>query len=222
MKRALALMGFLTAAALRPAAAAEIKVLAPADKSLVHGRVTVRIQPQNQPNETFFSNPEISVQDEMGTVLEKFPAPRDPATGTCSAWFDTTRLRDGLYLVTITYRALAGGAVPAETREDLSLGVRNGPARPAKFTVTVPDHNCSTDEQADVEVKVYDQRGKLMPGARVAFKVDKGEVNDEADISDGSGEVTTFAASDEPQTVTLTVTVESLPPVTKTLRFVQK
>jgi len=217
----LALTGLALAASIQPASAAEVKVLAPADRSLVRGTVTFRVQPVDAPTDMFFSNPEVSIQDEMGRPVEKLPAVKDPKTGICTAVFDSTKVRDGLYLVTVDYRTLYRGSFPMETREDLSIGVRNGGLRPTKFTVSLPERNYSPDEQADFEVKVYDQRGRLMPGARVSFKVDRGEVNDPADITDTAGEVFSSVSSEEAGTVTLTITVESLPPVTKTIRFAE-
>jgi hypothetical protein len=210
----------LAAGTFRPAAAAELKILEPKDCSIVKGAVRFKIQPVEAPNERFLKDPEVLVQDENGKNVQKMAAVLDPKTGIGAAAWDSTRVPDGLYLVAITYQTLKGSA-SEEEREDLTIGVRNGAVKPAKFVVELQAKDYHPGEAVDVAVKVYDQRGKLMPGARVAFKVDKGEMNTDVEISDSTGEVLGSVDSDDPQTVTLTVTVENLPPVMKTIKFVK-
>lgn len=204
----------------RPACAAELKVLEPADHSLVSGTVKFRIQPVHAPTDMFLSNPEITILDEYGTEIDKFRAARDIQTQICAATFDTTKLKDGSYQVSIVYPTLLQGKKKQETREDLTLGVRNTKRVPAKFTVEVGAAETKAGETSEITVKVADKYGRLMPGARVAFKVDKGEVDKTAEITDGEGEAIAAVDSDDAQMITLTVTVENLPPVTKVIKFV--
>src|SRR5207248_877878 len=147
------------------------------------------------------SNPELSFQDEMGKELQKATAVMDKQTGVCSAAVETGKLPDGLYNVVINYRCLQNGKTPKAIREDLTLGVRNGPQRPGKFTVEIEDKAYKVADAADITVKVFDRKGKLMPAARVAFKVDKGELDSDADITDSSGEVFITTTYDEPASV---------------------
>lgn len=221
MNRTIALFAIVLAAGMRPAAAAELKIMAPADRAVVGGTVQFRVLPRNTAMEQYFSDPDVVIEDEYGQQVAKLVAVRDPKTGICSVPFDTFRYPDGLYNVTVRYRSLMRGQKPVEIREDMILGVRNGQARPAKFAVELEDKGYSGDEPAEVTVKVYDQRGRLMPAARVAFKVDRGEVDSPAEITDSEGEAAVSVDSEEVQTVTLTITVEGLAPVTKTLRFVK-
>jgi hypothetical protein len=224
----------LAAMAARPATAAELKVMAPEDKSIVKGRVEFKLKPQNEANEQFFSNPDVIVTNEEGEEVAKLEAPLDTKTGVCSAVFDTTKVKDGMYNVQVTYRVLLKGSDPDDTEENLVLGVRNGPAKPARFVVQLADrpYKVSTQsanedadddgEMADVVVKVYDQRGKLMPAARVTFKVDRGDLDNPADISDSDGEAMASVGSEAAGQVTLTIQVENLAPVKKVIRFVKK
>lgn len=220
MKRVLFLGAVLGAALYRPASAAELRVLAPADKSLVRGKVEFRIQPLDTPMDQFLDNPYVRILNQNGERLEEVRAPRNPQTGICTAAVDMTRWKDGQYQVEIRYRTLVGGQ-PREVQEDLTLGLRNTNARPSRFTVQFEDKGYRIDEAADVKVKVLDARGKPMVGARVAFKADKGDLESEAEITDTDGEAFISVQSEELQTITLTITVEGLPPVTKTVRFAQ-
>lgn len=220
MKLALSLACLFLALSVRPGAAAELVILQPADRSVVKGAVTFRIRPKHARGEEFFSNPDIILRNEYGQELRRITAPLDPKTGICSATLDTGRLEDGLYLVTVTYRWLVAGDRALDTREELMLGVRNRGGRPARFSVEVEDRDYRTGDGCNVVVRVFDQRGRLLPAARVALKVDRGSLNSEAEITDSRGEVFTFVDSEEPGTVRLTVTVEDLPPVTRAIRFV--
>jgi hypothetical protein len=204
----------------RPAAAAEIKVLEPADHSLITGTVKFRLQPVHAVTDMFLQNPEISILDEYGTEIDKFRAARDVKTQICSATFDTTKVKDGTYTVTIVYPTLLKGQTRQETREDLTLGVRNTKRVPARFTVDTATSETKAGESSEITIKVLDKYGRLMPGARITFKVDKGEVDKDAELTDSEGEAIAAVDSEDAQTVTLTVTVENLPPVTKVIKFV--
>ena len=214
---AVAFAGALSA----PAQAAELKILEPADRSLVKGTVQIRIKPIHDGTEQYFSDPDVILQDEYGRQLQKVIAILDAKTGICTVPLDTRKLKDGVCLVTVKYRTLFQGRVPREAREDLTLSVRNGAARPAKFVVEVPAKDVASDESGDVTVRVYDQKGKLMPGARVTFKVDRGELDTSAEITDSTGEALASIDTEAAEMVTVTITVEGLPPVTKTLKFIE-
>jgi hypothetical protein len=219
MKHILSLSALALLAA-GPATAAELKVMQPADRSIVRGVVTFQMKPELGPTDQFLSNPEISIQDDYGKEIEKLRIVRNGNTGVCTATYDTRQLRDGVYLVAITFRTLEGGRKPVDTREDLTLAVRNGPARPGRFSVVLEDRPYKLDEQAEITVKVLDQNGKPMNGARVAFKVDRGDLDTEAEITGVEGEATASIDSDDAQQVTLLITVEHLPPVRRVVRFI--
>lgn len=223
MKRILTLFAFAAgmAAFCRPAAAAELKIMEPADRSLVKGTVKFRIQPVHAPTDMFLSNPEITVEDEYGKELQKFRAARDVKTQICNATFDSTQIPDGMYLVSIVYPTLSKGKTKQVVREDLTLGVRNGRKAPAQFTVLVETPETKVGEYGDITVKVLDKYKRPMPGARVTFKVDKGEVDTDAEITDSDGEAIASVESEDAQTVTLTITVENLAPIKKTIKFVE-
>ncbi|HEU4751639.1 MAG TPA: Ig-like domain-containing protein [Armatimonadota bacterium] len=221
MKHAFWLAALALAALALPARAAELKILEPADKTLVRGTVTFKVKPEDGPTDQFLSSPEVVIQDEYGGDIERLRVARDEKSGVCSTQFDTTQLKDGIYLVAVKYRTLEKGVKPTEVREDLTLGVRNTSVKPAKFSIEMDRTEFRTEDAADFTVKVYDSRGRLMPGARVAFKVDKGEVDSDAEITNGLGEASTSVQTEEPDTITLTITVENLPPVTRVLRFVK-
>ena len=201
------------------ASGAELQLMAPADHSLVKGTVTFQVRPQHTPAERFFENPDVILQNESGEEMQKVPAPIDPKTGVCSASIDTRGLPDGRYTAEFKYRCLIQGDQPETTSEFLTLGVRNGATRPARFTVKVDDQVYDEDHPAEVTVRVLDRKGKPMPAARVEFKTNRGAPDDDAEITDRDGEATTFVEYDEGGTVNLTVTVEQLPPVQRTLRF---
>lgn len=222
MKRLLCLFGFLLAGGFRPVAAAELKIMSPLDRSVVRGTVQFRIAPVHGPNEQYFSDPDIVLEDEYGRLLKKLIAVRDPKSGLCVASLDTTQVPDGLCEALVTYRTLMGGTIPQSWSDEITLAVRNGAARPARFKVEIENREYHPGESCDVAVTVYDQKGKPMPGARVAFKVSKGDVDTDAEITDRDGEAGAGIDSDDPQQITLTVTVEALPPVTQVVRFVSK
>jgi hypothetical protein len=119
----------------------------------------------------------------------------------------------------VTYRCLTGVDEPRTTSEFLTLGVRNGAAKPARFTVKVADQVFDDEHPAEVTVKVLDRKGKPMPAARVAYVVNRGELDSDAEITDSDGEATTSLECDQGGVTTLTVTVENLPPVKLTVRF---
>jgi len=218
MKRILYIAALGLLACVRPASAAQIKVLEPQDKTVLRGTVQFRIQPTLAPNERILSAPEIVVQDEGGQELHRVRTVRDMKTGVSSGSFDTKQLKDGLYLLTINYRGLILGKVE-QVREDLTVGVRNGAARPARVAVELEERPYRTDETADLTVKVFDQRGMRMPGVRVALRRDKGELLSDAEITDSEGEAALIVDTEEAGNVTLTITIEGLPPVTKVVRF---
>lgn len=222
MKRSLTLFALaLAAVCCRPAAAAELKIIEPADRSLVKGTVKFRIQPVHAPTDMFLSNPEIKVEDEYGKEIRKLNAARDVKTQICTVTFDTTLVPDGMYLVSIVYPTLFKGQTKQEVREDLTLGVRNGKKVPAAFTVLVEGAEAKVGAYSDITVKVLDKYKRPMAGARVTFKVDKGEVDTEAEISDSEGEAIASVDSEDAQTVTLTIIVENLAPITKVIKFVE-
>jgi len=222
LKRYLTLFALAVAAVCcRPAAAAELQILEPVDRSLVKGTVKFRIQPVHGATDMFLSNPEITVEDEYGKEIQKVRAARDPKTQICTASFDTTMVPDGMYLVSIVYPTLFKGTVKQEVREDLTLGIRNGKKVPAAFTVVVEGAEAKVGAYSDITVKVLDKYKRPMPGVRIQFKVDKGEVDTAVEISDSEGEAIASVDSEEPQTVTLTITVENLAPITKVIKFVE-
>jgi hypothetical protein len=209
------------ALAAAPAGAAEIKLMQPADRSIVRGVVTFQMKPELAPTDQFLSNPQISIQDEYGKEIEGLRIVRNGGTGVCSAAFDTRKLKDGVYLVAVTMRTLDRGARAVETREDLTLAVRNTPVRPGRFTIGIEKRPYKLDEQAEVSVKVLDQHGRPMPGARVTLKVDTGDLDTDVEITDSAGEAFASLGSEDPQVVNLIITVEHLPPVKQVIRFVE-
>lgn len=212
----------LALAAFRPAAAADLTVMEPADHSVLRGTVQFRIRAQEEPGERFLKNPEVSIRDEFGKQVASLRPYRDAKSlDVCQATLDTTALKDGLYLISVLYQNLKNDKI-AETREELSLGVRNGKTQPAKLFVALTDKPYRTGDPCEFTVVVVDVRGKRMPAARVAYQVDQGELSTAADVSDSHGEAAGVVDSSEARTVTLTVTAEGLPPVTKTIRFVER
>lgn len=210
----------LSALATRPSTAAELKILEPADRTVLKGVVTFRIQPFHSSSEQYFSDPDVIVQDEVGNEVQRVIAVLDRKAGVCVAPLDTRKLRDGICHVSVRYRTLFQGRTARMTEEDLTYGIRNGAAKPVRFTVTVPAKPVGNDDYGDVTVTVFDAKGKPMPGARVTFKVDKGDVDTDAEITDSDGEATCSVDTDTAGSITLTVIVEGLPPMTKTLTFV--
>jgi len=211
----------LSLAILHPAAAAQIHVMEPADHSIVKGTVQFRLRTEQDPGEQFFYNPDIIVRDDKGQEVLKFHPTRDLQTGIVEGTLDTKTLKDGLYLVSIVYETLRNQKV-VETREEMSLGVRNGKTKPGKIYVKLPDTTPNTDDGADILVTVTDEKGRRMPAAQVHVKVDKGEVGSPDDVTDSHGEATVNLTSDDPQSVTLTITVDDLPPITRVIQFVEK
>lgn len=221
MKRTLFFFALALGALARPAAAADLQIMEPTDKSLVKGTIQFRVKPVDGPTDQFLSNPEVVITTEDGKEVERLRTPRNQKTGICAAPFDTTKLKDGMYLVAITYRTLHMGRAATEVREDLTLGVRNGKTTPARVVVELDQKDVKLNESCDLTVKVYDGKGKLMPGARVALKVDKGDLDTDAEITDTDGEALASVSSEDAQTVTVTITVENLPPIVKTIKFVE-
>ena len=202
-----------------PAVAAELKIMEPADRTIVRGPVTFKIKTELAPGEQFLSAPEVAIRDEYGQEIRKARAPYNKDAGIFSVGYNTAGLKDGLYIATVTYRHLAGGK-PQEAREDLTLGVRNKPARPARFAVDGERIvEATVDESAELTVRVFDEHGLRMPGARVTLTVDRGELDSPAEITDSQGEAIVSLTSEQAAAVTLTITVEQLPPVTRVIRF---
>jgi hypothetical protein len=215
-------------AGLRPASAAEIKILEPADCSIVRGVVPIKVRPLITPAERFVQNPEVTVETLDGQEVEHLRAVPDfrqiragKSDGICTTALDTRTLKDGAYIVTFHFPTLLRGARLVETTETLTLGVRNGAAKPARFTVTLDDATAKVGDGANPVVTVYDTKGAKLPAARVTFKVDKGEVDRPAEISGADGDALVLVNSETPGTVTLTVQVEDLAPVTKVIRFTE-
>jgi Big-like domain-containing protein len=219
MKRFLLIL-FLGLAWTCPAPAAELKILEPADKSVLRGTVRFRILPQHGPMDEFLIPPDIIICSQYGLEIQTLHTDLDQQTGICSASVDTTKLKDGRYLFTIKYRTLIGPKAETAT-ENLTLGVRNGSVRPARFTVESPQKATalSIEEPGDLVVRVVDARGRKLSGAGVKFQVDRGELDREGDITDDSGEALASVSVEEPGDVTVTITVENLPPVTRVIRF---
>ncbi len=220
MKRLLLLLPLLLPAGARPAAAAELKILAPADRAILKGIAEFNILPEHAQGELFLQNPEVILQNEYGEEVQKLPAARNPQTNVCTSRTDTSLLPDGLYLVTIKYRVLVQG-MPQDVREDLTLGIRNKPVKPGRFTVEYQKKDYKLGEPCELTVRVLDAKGRRLPATRVAFKVDKGEIDTEAEITDSSGEVIAQIDAEEADTITLTVTVDGLPAVTRVVKFVE-
>jgi hypothetical protein len=202
------------------AAAAELKLLSPVDRTVLRGTVEFKIRPTPAAAERIVENPVIALQDEMGAPVETLRTMRTPSDPVCSVSLDTRRFPDGRYHAAITYRTLKNGAV-MQTEEDLVLGIRNSTARPAVLGVQFEDRVYRADESCVVVAKVTDARRRPLPGARATFKVDRGELDQAAGIADSDGEITVGVSSDQGAPVTLTVTPEGLPAVTKTIRFSQ-
>jgi hypothetical protein len=59
-----------------------------------------------------------------------------------------------------------------------------------------------------------------MPGARVTFKSDRGELNSDVELTDSEGEARVTLQSETAQTATITIQVEKLTAVTRTVKFV--
>ena len=211
----------LSLAILHPAAAAQIHVMEPADHSVLKGTVQFRLRTAEDPGEQFFYNPDIVVRDDNGQEVLKFRPTRNLQTGIVEASLDTKTLKDGLYLFSIVYQTLRGEKI-VETREEMSLGIRNGKGKAGKIYVKLPDAPVNTEDGADILVTITDERGRRMPAAQVRFKVDKGELGSPADVTDSHGEATATLSSDDPQSVTLTITVDDLPPITRVIQFVEK
>lgn len=220
MKRVLWGMGLVLAALAAPVGAAELKVLSPADRSVVRGLVEFRIQPIHGPEDQFLSNPYVTIKDLSDREMVQVRAPKNLQTGICSVIVDMSRYPDGQYIATVTYRTYVRNKAQ-EAREDLVLGVRNSRIRPARFSVQVEDRAYRLDEAADFTVKVLDSRGKPLAGARVALKTDQEDGLDGAEITDADGEATFSVQVEDPATVTVTITVENLAPVVKKIRFAQ-
>lgn len=202
------------------ASAAELKILAPADRTVVKGIAEFKILPEHAKEELFLQNPEVILQNEYGEEVQKLPAARDPKTNICTTRTDTSLIPDGMYLVTIKYRVLVAD-VPKDVREDLTIGVVNKPVKPGRLYVNFAAKDYKVDQPAEVTVTLVDGKGKRIPAHRVTFKVDKGEVDTDAEITDSSGEAIASVYSDEAQVVTLTVSVDGIPAVTRTLKFVE-
>lgn len=211
----------LSLAILHPAAAAQIHVMEPADHAILKGTAQFRLRTELEPGEQFFYNPDIIVHNDSGQEVLKFRPTRNLQTGIVEGSLDTKTLKDGLYLFSIVYQTLRGEKV-VETREEMSLGVRNGKAKAGKIYVKLPETTPNTDDGAEILVTITDEKGKRMPAAQVHFKVDKGELGSPDDVTDSHGEATVNLTSDDPQSVTLTITVDDLPPVTRVIQFVEK
>jgi hypothetical protein len=214
-----ALLG-LAAFPAEPARGAQLKVIQPADRSLVRGPVQFRIAPGDEPRDQFLENPYLRIHNGAGQLVREFRVPRDAKTQICSAVLDSTALPDGQYQVEVTYRTLVGGKA-VETQQHLTIGIRNSGRNPGRFSVSAPDKATKTDQAADIRVKVLDSGGRPLAGARVLFKASAGTLESEAEITDGDGEAFITLESEDPGAVTVTVTVENLPPQTRTVRFVE-
>ncbi len=213
---AVILVGILVPA--RPTAAADLEVLEPKDRTVVQGQIRFRIKPSEGSGERVIASPEISVEDELGNGLITLPTLRSPTTGICSVVLDSTRLRDGLYRVKISYKALRGEI--AELAEEwLTLGVRNARLRPARFLVDWTDRVYPVTDGCELRVTVLDARGKPFVAARVTVKAEGGGVDADAWITDADGEAIILVDSETAGSVTVTITVEGLPPVKRVVRF---
>jgi len=224
MKR---LVGLLTLASVGAGAcgllASELKIMEPAEYSIVRGTVKFRVKPELEKGEKLASLPQVSFHNEQGDEVRKIAATGDPATGLTSGSVDTTKLPDGRYVLVFTYKTtVPEEKEPVDQEQEVVLGVRNGPAKPARVVVDLPDNKeFKGEDAAEVTVHVYDDKGKPMPAARVAFKVNQGDLGTSAEITDSMGEAFASVDSDKALTSILTVTVENLPPVTRTLKFIE-
>lgn len=202
-----------------PGRSAEVTVLQPADSSVLRGTVEFKIRAQHAQGEQLIANPMVTLQDEVGTQLQTTRTLRDPKTGLCSMTLETSRFKDGLYYATIAYRSIMNGKVQ-DTEQDMTFGIRNGSTRATKVGVQYEDREYPVKESCAVTVKVLDQRGRPMPAARIAFKAENGQLDQDTRITDSGGETTASVDVEEAGVVTLTITVENLPPVRRAIRFV--
>jgi hypothetical protein len=210
------MLAILAAAA--PAAAAELKVLEPSDRSVLKGKLRVRIMPVLEEGEKRVTPPELVVKDREDTNLMTLHGVLDEKSGEFIVPLDTTRFPDGFYQLGITMRVRNGMGEVVEAA-DLAMGFRNGGGRPARFTVEVEPRVFEADDSAPLTVRVFDQRGRPMPGARVTFKVERGTADRSVEITDGDGEAFISVDSDEGMPVAVTIQVENLPPVVRRIPF---
>ncbi len=202
----------------RPVGAADVQVVAPADKSVVRGVVQFRIRPVEAPGERYFSNPEVVLVDEDGKSVANTVAVRDPKTKLCELTLDTARYPDGVYLLTVDYRNLAGDRA-RNVRSEINLSFRNRGPKPARFVVDLPATAKADDTGVPVTVRVYDARDQLLPGARVEFQAVGGELDSAAELTFHDGEATATVQSEKAGNCNVTIRVEALPSVTRTVRF---
>jgi hypothetical protein len=207
-----------SAAMARPSSAAELEIMEPKDRAILKGAVEFKIKPVHLEGEEFFENPEVRIQTPDGVTMHQFTAVLNPQTGICAGTLDTKKLPDGIYLAEISYRTLKGDQAE-DAGWDMVVAVRNGAARPAKFTLEVEDKTHEVGEQCDLIIKVLDAKGKPMPGARVSITTQGGRLDGPAEITDRGGEAFFILDSDEAGQVSVTVTVEHLAPVTRVIRF---
>ncbi len=200
--------------------ATDIKVILPEDKTVVKGEVQFQLLPVISPGERHFADPDLSIRDDAGRPLTVLAAPRDPVSRTCKTTWDTRKLPDGLYFITVTYRNLVGGGASKPVEKELTLSVRNSGLRPQTVLVEAPAQAKADDDGAPLRIVVRDQRARSMPGARVAVTTTGGELDTTTDLTNLEGEVLATLTSDAPRDVTVTVQVESLPAVKKLIRFV--
>lgn len=199
--------------------AAEITVVQPVDRTVLSGVVEFRLKPSLAPGESFLSNPEVAFQDEYGREVQRLGTTYDQARGYSWGRLDTSVLKDGLYLVEVKHRVLAG-AQPKDIEADLMLGVRNGRSRPARFTIEYQNRPHKTSESCEVTVRVFDERGRRLPASRVAFEATGGsEVDTPAEITDSDGEARVSLSREEAGMAGLRVTVESLAAQAREVRF---
>ncbi|MFN3650557.1 MAG: Ig-like domain-containing protein [Armatimonadota bacterium] len=234
MKR-LALFSALACAALAPAYAAQLTILAPKDKQVLQGTVKFQVRTVLDEQERFLTSPEMEIQDEYGKKVLTLTAQRDPATGLYSVDWDTTRLpggektKDGLYFATVKYRTIQlGRAIDAS--EELTLGIRNSKVRPAFMDVVVekvedPEPKPATAGEEpelpsyDLTVTVLDSKRKPVPGVRISIKAEGLELDDDAEITDSDGEAIITVQAEEPGQAKLTLSTEGLPAAVRFLDF---
>jgi hypothetical protein len=201
-----------------PASAAELKILAPVDMAVLRGAVEFKIQPVDAPTDRFLENPYVSFEDSNGRLLQELRAPRNRMTGICSVIVDTTRFQDGVYQAKVRYRTLVNGRA-RRIEEGRTVAIRNQDIRPVKFSVMVESREYAAEEPADLKVRVLDVKGRPMAGARVTFKSDVGDLESEAQLTDKDGEAFIGVENEDGGPMTVTITVENLPPVKKVIRF---
>ncbi len=202
-----------------PVTATDVLVETPGDKTVVRGTMQVRIRPVDAPGERYFADPDVTLINETGRTVASTIAVRDPKTKVCELSLNTERYPDGVYLLTVAYRNLAGNRARS-VRTELSLSFRNRGPKPARFVVeAAPAVKAGDDGGTPITVRVFDAKGTLLPGARVEFQATGGELDTPAELTHHDGEAIATVQSPKAGMCSVTIRVEALPPITHMVRF---